>query len=100
MNKIETMRFSKFSEETRRKIVAEQLNNQHTVADICSKYKISINTFYIWKRKIDGESKIDNILKETTLEDENHVITENKILRKLYINLSAHNYELAKFLEK
>ena len=94
------MRFSKFSEDDKRSIVEEQLNNQITVAEICSKYKISINTFYIWKRKLEGENKIDYIVKEAALEDENQIITENKTLRKLYINLSAHNYELAKFLEK
>jgi transposase-like protein len=94
------MRFSKFSEDAKRSIIEEQLNNKITVAEICSKYKISINTFYIWKRKLDGERKIDKIVEQSALEDENHIITENKTLRKLYINLSAHNYELAKFLEK
>lgn len=94
------MRFSKFNEDTKRRIIEEQLSNHKTVAEICSKYKISINTFYIWKRKIDGERKIDKIVEQSALEDENHIITENKTLRKLYINLSAHNYELAKFLEK
>lgn len=94
------MRHSKFNDEMKRTILDEYAVGKSTVQQICQLYGISANTFYMWKRAIEGESKIDGMIKEKGGDSENQIQVENKTLRKMYINLSAQNYELAKFLEK
>lgn len=94
------MRHSKFNDEMKRSILDEYTKGKSTVQQICQVYGISANTFYLWKRTIEGELKIDGMIREKGLDDENQIQVENKTLRKMYINLSAQNYELAKFLEK
>ena len=93
------MRLSHFTDEKKRQILTEKENEGITVGEICKRYRISIPTFYTWKRNLTGIKKI-----ESSIEDhkKNNPSIENEvqILRRLYINLSAHNYELAKFLEK
>jgi len=94
------MRTSKFSDERKRKIILEKDQDGLTVQQICSRYKISVNTFYLWRKEL-----IKNVADSVPAEIldrqvEANLDSENKILRRLYINLSAHNYELAKFLER
>ena len=94
------MRKSKFTIEDRKRIIEETQNNSLTIEKICSKYGISTNTFYLWKRTLKNEQNIDKIINEVVGGTKNQIIVENKTLRSLYINLSAHNYELAKFLKQ
>jgi transposase-like protein len=95
------MRHSKYNDEMKRSIINEYRANENiTIAQICNKYKISNNSFHLWKRKIDGEEKINIIIKEENSTPENQIEIENKTLRRLYINLSEHNHELAKFLKR
>ena len=95
------MRQSNFTDEMKRKIILEHIREKVTVRELSAKHKITPNTFYLWKKALSestdfiAEEKLGNNQKELIDIDE-----ENKTLRRLYINLSAHNYELAKFLEK
>ena len=94
-----TMRKSKFSDDRRRQIILEKEQDSLTVQEVCKRYKISVNTFYLWKRMLfSNVDDLESSTRESLVVDSRD--TENKILRRLYINLSAHNYELAKFLEK
>ena len=90
------MRVSKFSEKQKIDILKEKEDQNMTIASLCKKYDISVATYYLWKRKANSENMYREILsvnnRELSIRDEN--IT----LRKLYINLSEHNYQLAKFL--
>lgn len=93
------MRSSNFTEEKKRQILNERDELRLTVKEICKKYRISSPTFYSWKRELgtiinDESSPDETAAKRPNLE------SDIKILKRLYINLSAHNYELAKFLEK
>lgn len=87
---------SKYSDSEKRKIVIESVSSKSSVKEICNKYGITAPTYYLWKKKYELNSE-DNISVEDKFQS---IESENKILRNLYINLSAHNYELAKFLEK
>ncbi len=91
------MRTSNFTLEEQNHILNEKAMYGTTVREICKKYGISVPTYYLWKRKL---SMPQDITMDHT--DRNSPSQENeiKVLRRLYINLSAHNYELAKFLEK
>lgn len=81
------MRSSKFDRETKLKILNERKELGISVEEICCKYKISQPTYYNWKRALQP-----HILVSTNLQE------ENRTLRRLYIDLSEHNYQLAKFL--
>lgn len=101
------MRSSNFTDEKKRQILIERNREGITVREICKKYKISIPTYYAWRRDyLETENHIPPqgiiALEKFEINQKADVATieENKTLRRLYINLSAHNYELAKFLEK
>ena len=82
------MRRSKFNKETKLKILKEKELFDISVEELCVKHKISQPTYYNWRRELLTEST------ETDLQQ------ENKILRRLYIDLSEHNYQLAQFLNQ
>lgn len=91
---------SKFSKSQKQEIVNERIQEGMSVSDICKKYGITVQTFYQWQKKLsvdpeDGDA--ENQLKE---ESYNSPEAENRMLRRLYIDLSEHNYKLAKFLNK
>ena len=93
------MRKSKFSDDRRRQIILEKEQDRLTVQEVCKRYKISVNTFYLWKRMLcNNVDDLESSTRDSLVSDS--MDSENKTLRRLYINLSAHNYELAKFLEK
>lgn len=87
------MNKSRFSNEEKLKILNEKELESLSVEEICVKHRISMPTYYNWKRKLKptfkNKSK-DNIDPQT----------ENQTLRRLYVDLSEHNYQLAKFLSK
>jgi transposase-like protein len=89
---------SRYTDPEKCDIIKEHKLNGSSVREVCEKYGITVQTFYLWKRKfqVPEESVVDTIPEVHGKSPE----AENKILRRLYINLSAHNYELAKFLEK
>lgn len=89
------MRKSKFTREKKIEILMEKENTNKTVEEICVEYGISFPTYYNWKRELFNQDSHDS----HTLEPED-LKKENLILRNLYINLSEHNYQLAKFLSK
>lgn len=93
------MRLSHFTDEKKRQILNEKEHEGITVREICKRYRISIPTFYTWKRNLTGIERIETSIVDHKRNNPN-VENEVQILRRLYINLSAHNYELAKFLEK
>lgn len=89
------MRTSKFSRKEKLNILFEQHESEMSVEEICAKYKISTPTFYNWKRELATSNDLDihsHNLKELQ--------GENRTLRRLYIDLSEHNYQLAQFLNK
>lgn len=92
------MRKSEYSEDDKLKIITEIESSTESIIRSCKKQKISVATYYKWKREIEGnfipieKEKVVRSLSQDTLQ------LENSTLRKLYINLSEHNYELAKFL--
>lgn len=92
------MRTSEYSEEDKKNIVNVIMNSTESIIKACKKQKISVATYYQWKRQMDLKL-LENITapKQEKMEDKS-LVEENSTLRKLYINLSAHNYELAKFL--
>lgn len=83
------MRSSKFDRETKLKILNERKELGISVEEICCKYKISQPTYYNWRRELLSDDNSALELKK-----------ENNLLRRLYIDLSEHNYQLAQFLNK
>lgn len=90
------MRISKFSQEQKLKIISESEKQGMTVQDVCHRYDITVGTFYRWKKTISPTTT------ESQQEKNKSAISNESIeintLKKLYISLSAHNYELAQFL--
>jgi transposase-like protein len=86
---------SKYDDNQKRKILNERVVQKLTVRTICEKYNITPPTYYSWRYKFGNK-----ILPEESDDHTDNLETENETLRQLYINLSAHNYELAKFLNK
>ncbi len=93
------MKETKYDDFQKRNILLEKLTEGTTIRSICHKYNITPPTFYAWKNKFGTEQNLSEKPNLTIFENSN-IERENKILKQLYINLSAHNYELAKFLEK
>ncbi len=87
---------SKFTDIEKRKIVTECISNDVSIKETCDKYGITAPTFYLWKKKYYQNNKELNQEENKT----NSMEIENITLRNLYINLSAHNFELAQFLKK
>lgn len=87
---------SKFTDIEKRKIVTECISKGDSIKETCNKYGITAPTFYLWKKKY-YQSKGDINLEENKTQS---MEMENITLRNLYINLSAHNFELAQFLKK
>lgn len=87
------MNKSRFSNEEKLKILNEKELESLSVEEICVKHRISMPTYYNWKRKLKPHF-------ENKLEDNIDPQTENQTLRRLYVDLSEHNYQLAKFLSK
>lgn len=87
------MKKSKFSQEEKLQILREKELENRTVEEICVKYQISLPTYYNWKRKLKPNFK-------NMANDGNDPQIENQTLRRLYTDLSEHNYQLAKFLSK
>ncbi len=90
---------SRYSESEKQDIVNDRVVGSLSVREVCEKYDITVQTFYAWQRKLNNrlEDPSGNSIPEIIGQSPD---MENIILRRLYINLSAHNYELAKFLEK
>ena len=64
------MKRSKYTEEQIVRILQEAESGQTTQAEVCRKHGVSLNTFYVWKRKYSGMEQRDvRHLRE--LEDEN-----------------------------
>lgn len=92
---------SRYTDEEKKKILEERILNGLSVRATCEKYGITVQTFYLWQRKLndvpDHRLELEPLIPEIQGQTPE---LENRILRRLYIDLSAHNYELAKFLEK
>ena len=89
------MRKSKFTKEVKIEILLEKENTNKNDEEIFGEDGISFPTYYNWKRELFNQDSNDS----RTLEPVD-LKKENLILRNLYINLSEHNYQLAKFLSK
>ncbi len=92
---------SNYSDSEKREILKERMVMGSSVRAICEKHDITVQTFYTWQRKFRCEDQarlnFESIIPETL---DSTPEAENRILRRLYIDLSAHNYKLAQFLEK
>lgn len=86
---------SRYDDDQKRRILNERVVQKLTVRNICEKYNITPTNYYSWRYKFGNK-----ILTEESDDHSDNLETENETLRQLYINLSAHNYELAKFLNK
>ena len=64
------MKKSKFSEEQIVRILQEAASGQKTRAQLCKEHGVSLNTFYIWKRKYAG-LQTDDLRQLRDLEREN-----------------------------
>ena len=92
------MKEVKYDDFQKKNILIEKITEGSTIRSICNKYKITPPTFYAWKTKFGIELEIAGS-NPISSEPISSIEKENKILKRLYINLSAHNCELAKFLE-
>ncbi|MBI5707748.1 MAG: transposase [Armatimonadetes bacterium] len=64
------MKKSKFSEEQIVRILQEASSGQKSQTQICKDHGVSVNTFYIWKRKYAG-LQTDDLRQLRDLEKEN-----------------------------
>ena len=64
------MKKSKFSEEQIVKILAEVAKGDKTVAEVCRAHGVSVNTYYLWKRKYSGVQP-DDLKRLREIEREN-----------------------------
>lgn len=87
------MNRSRFSKEEKLKILGEKELDNISVEEVCVRYRISMPTYYNWKRELKHKS-------QTTFKLDPSSKIENQTLRRLYFDLSEHNYQLAKFLNK
>lgn len=88
---------SRYDDDQKRRILNERVTDKLTIRAICEKYDITPPTFYSWKYKFGNQV---NYSTDPIADSVPDLESENEVLRRLYINLSAHNYELAKFLNK
>jgi putative transposase len=88
-----TMFKSKYSVDEQRQILKEKNKYGISVANLCKKYGITVQTYYKWKHRYENDT-VPEITIESSAEE------QNSKLKKLYFDLSAHNLELAKFLNK
>lgn len=94
---------SKYDDAQKGRILTEKVKDGLTVKEICEKYNISVPTYYSWRCKLNKARLIELEQLESpeiSIGLNLDLKTENDVLRSLYVNLSAHNYELAKFLKK
>ncbi len=92
------MRGSKFTTEDKVRILRERIEQNMTIKSLCDKYGISVSTFYIWKQEVSNDLTEPE---HTNADDpKDKLIVENRNLKRLYISLSEHNYELSKLLIK
>lgn len=89
------MRKSEYSDQDKLKIITDIESSILSIHKSCAKNGISIGTYYQWKKLL--HIRTINSPEQENIDDIT-LAEENSTLRKLYINLSAHNYELAKFL--
>lgn len=89
------MNKSRFTAEQKLKILQEKEVLKISIEELCFRNGISQPTYYNWKRELKHL-----ITTQSTETDPDDLKTENKTLRKLYIDLSEHNYQLAQFLSK
>lgn len=95
------MNKSKFSTYEKLSILDEAHDTSKTISEICFKHKISLTTFYLWRKQLkrNGQSQgIEQVINNSSENNSDNLYLENKELRKLYIDLSEHNYKLAQFL--
>lgn len=64
------MKKSKFSEEQIVRILQEASSGRKTQAELCREHGVSLNTFYVWKRKYAG-LETDDVRRLRELEREN-----------------------------
>lgn len=93
---------ARYSDSEKQEILKERNTTGISVREICEKYGITVQTFYAWRTRLSIPLPTFNSEPGMKLKSElpNPIEEENKTLRRLYINLSEHNYQLAKFLEK
>ena len=94
------MRKSEYTDNDKLKIVSEIESTQDSIIKACNRNGISIATYYKWKKLLRANLSETSLISSEQSSDESILVEENSTLRKLYINLSAHNYELAQFLDK
>lgn len=88
------MNKSRFTTEEKLRILQEKEILQISIEELCVRYRISQPTYYNWKRELS------NKLNAPSTKHPEDLVTENMTLRRLYIDLSEHNYKLAQFLSK
>ncbi len=93
---------ARYSDSEKQEILKERNATGTSVREICEKYGITVQTFYAWRNRLSIPLSTFSSDHETQLKSDlrNPIEEENRTLRRLYINLSEHNYQLAKFLEK
>lgn len=94
------MRKSEYTDNDKLKIVSEIESTPESIIKACDRKGISIATYYKWKKLLSPNHTGTTKISSERSSDESILVEENSTLRRLYINLSAHNYELAQFLEK
>lgn len=94
------MRKSEYTDDDKHRIITEIEFSQESIVKACDKNRISIATYYKWKKDLGAKFNEKSKISLEQGSEENFLVQENSTLRRLYINLSAHNYELAQFLEK
>jgi transposase len=89
---------SKWSPEDRIRIVLESLNTNITLSELCRKYNLTPNTFYLWREKFieGGKAGLSGQLNDGVNED---LARENERLKKLIGELTIANDAFKKVLE-
>ena len=90
-----------FSPEEKIRIVMEGLRGEDSIAAICRKHDLHVNTFYSWtkefmeagKRRLSGD-----VTREATRDEVSELKTQNDELKKALANLYLEKEELKKSL--